>query len=362
MVRRARKSPWAGVFQRSLNAMTRATLRASRRAVVKATTQAVRAAAKPVTVRRVTAKPAKVRRVASKAVTKRPAAAPGSTWTTGVAVGPAGARRYRLWRPPGVARTIPLPLLVMLHGCDQDATAFALSTRLQTLAAREGFMLLFPEQDRLANAHGCWNWFDTRTRRAQSEAASIVAAVDQVCLRYGADPVRVAIAGLSAGAGMASFTALQHPGRFKAVAMHSGVAPGAAHSTATARRARRGRRRPGPWPDGGLLPPLLVIQGSADHVVAPSNGLAAAQAWAEALGATAGAPRTVQRGQRRAMDVTDFKRSGRALVTLCEVRGLGHAWSGGAAGQPYSDPSGPDAGRMLWAFASRCFAQSAAKQ
>jgi poly(3-hydroxybutyrate) depolymerase len=225
-------------------------------------------------------------------------------------------------------------------------------------------MLLFPEQDRLANAHGGWNWFDTRSRRAQSEAASIVAAVDQVGALHGADMARVAIAGLSAGAGMASLVALNHPTRFKAVGMHSGVAPGAAHSTATALSAMHGRRRPGPWPaeSSSLLPPLLVIQGLADRVVAPSNGLAAAQVWAEALGAKVVATRAVQRGTRHAADVTDFRRSGRTLVTLCEVRGLGHAWSGGAAGQPYSDPAGPDAGRMLWAFAKRCFAQSAAKQ
>jgi poly(3-hydroxybutyrate) depolymerase len=60
--------------------------------------------------------------------------------------------------------------------------------------------------------------------------------------------------------------------------------------------------------------------------------------------------------------VTDFKSGPRVVATLCEVAGLGHAWSGGAARQPYSDPTGPDAGRMIWAFATRCFRQSAAKQ
>lgn len=144
--------------------------------------------------------------------------------------------------------------------------------------------------------------------------------------------------------------------------MHSGVAPGAAHSTstATALGAMGGRRRPGPWPATPHLPPLLVIQGLADHVVAPSNGRAAAQAWAEALGAAEAPARSVQRGSRHPMSVTDFRRAGRTRVTLCEVRGLGHAWSGGAAGQPYSNPAGPDAGPMLWAFAARQFAFSAA--
>ena len=43
-------------------------------------------------------------------------------------------------------------------------------------------------------------------------------------------------------------------------------------------------------------------------------------------------------------------------ATLVEVEGLGHAWSGGASGQPFSDASGPDASRMAWAFAAKQFA------
>ena len=55
------------------------------------------------------------------------------------------------------------------------------------------------------------------------------------------------------------------------------------------------------------------------------------------------------------MDVTDFKR-GRAIVaTLVEVGPLGHAWSGGAAQLRFSNPNGPDASRMAWAFAAKQF-------
>ena len=286
------------------------------------------------------------------------------TWTAGVAVGPAGARRYQLLRPPGMTLSERLPLVVMLHGCGQDANAFALSTHMNRLAVRERFMVLYPEQDRLANLQGCWNWYDTDSRRAFGEAATLCAAIDQVCLLYRADPRRVAVAGMSAGASMAALMACRDPARFCAVAMHSGVPPGTAHSALSALRAMHGR---GAAPAAGAAvsaaaawPPLLVIHGSADRVVAPSNGDAAAQWWADAAGAERRASRTVQRGQRRAMTVTDFKCAGRTQVTLCSVAGLGHAWSGGAAGQPFSDASGPDASAMVWAFASRQFARDAA--
>lgn len=342
MARRIRKSLWGTSFQRTLGALTRSTLRSGTRAVVAASARALKAAAK--------ASPARPRK----------APAPSGNWLTGAAIGPAGARRYRLFKPPGALKAAPVPLLVMLHGCDQDAAGFARSTRLPTLAARAGFMLLFPEQDRLANAQGCWNWFETRSGRAFTEAASLIAAIDQVCARHGADPARVAIAGMSAGASMAAFTALHYPDRFRAVAMHSGIAPGAAHSTATALSAMQGRRAPHPLTPTAGLPPLLVIQGTADHLVRASNGLASAQLWADAAGASPGTPRTVQRGARRAMTLTDFKRRGRLAATRCEVAGLGHAWSGGAASQPWSDATGPDASRLIWAFAARQFAVSAA--
>jgi poly(3-hydroxybutyrate) depolymerase len=55
------------------------------------------------------------------------------------------------------------------------------------------------------------------------------------------------------------------------------------------------------------------------------------------------------------MAVTDFKRRDRLIASLVEVESLGHAWSGGAARQPFSDGKGPDASRMVWAFAARQF-------
>jgi poly(3-hydroxybutyrate) depolymerase len=102
-----------------------------------------------------------------------------------------------------------------------------------------------------------------------------------------------------------------------------------------------------------VWPPLLVIHGAGDHVVSVKNGRSAAEAWAAASDAIAAKPRTVQRGKRHAMEVTDFLRGGRPVVQLVEVTGLGHAWSGGAASQAYSDSSGPDASRLAWAFMAK---------
>lgn len=256
-----------------------------------------------------------------------------------------------------------LPLLVMLHGCGQDAEALAASSRMNASAARERFFVLYPEQDRLSNVQGCWNWYDTRTGRAQAEANSISAAIEQVCLLQPVDRGRVALAGISAGAGMAVLLATQHPERFRAIVMHSGIAPGVAHSSAGAIKAMFGQSAtasPLPAiPPDVRLPALLVIHGAGDHVVAPGNGAEAALRWGERVGARASKPRRVQRGARYAAMITDYRKRGRLIATLCEVDQLGHAWSGGASGHPYSDPKGPDASRMIWSFVDRQFARAA---
>ncbi len=260
-------------------------------------------------------------------------ASTGGTWGTGVATGPAGMRRYRLFVPSGLFRANVYPLIVMLHGCGQSAAEFAASTRMNHLAALYGFMVLYPEQDRLANAQACWNWFDTRNGRAKLEAASIVAALDHACSLHPIDTSRVAIAGLSAGPSMAALAALHFPQRFAAVVMHSGVEPASANSSATALAAMRGHYRlASPLPSNMpmVLPALMVIQGSVDPVV--------------------------RRGKRYPVTTMGWFAAKRGLqVTLSEINGLGHAWSGGSASYAYSDPKGPDASRMVWAFAQRQF-------
>ncbi|GER12487.1 extracellular catalytic domain type 1 short-chain-length polyhydroxyalkanoate depolymerase [Variovorax boronicumulans] len=341
MARRSTASFFARAYERNLKALTKLTLSNGKR----------------------------VAGQVQRATAKRLKPPPGKgDWISGMAMGAGGARGYHLFRPADLVLQPgeKLPLIVMLHGCGQTGRDFAASTRMNALAVRQRFLVLYPEQDRIAHPQGCWNWYERRSGKADAEAATLMAAVDQACMLYPADRDRVAVAGLSAGASMAALLATRYPNRFRAVVMHSGVAPGAAKSPATALGAMRGEHVP-PMPVTAVgkamgaaavfatLPPMLVLHGDADAVVAPSNAMSSAAVWATAVGAHAGMARDLQRGQRRAMRVTDFKRQGRTLVTLCEIAGLGHSWSGGSRGQLFSDPLGPDATRMTWAFASAQF-------
>ena len=357
-------SSLARAYQRNLKAFARAAGAASKPVRVKAVSK-LRAAPRKNAVAPVPPI-ARTPRAATKPVPLR------GEWISGVAPGPAGARRFHAYVPTGLALRPDekLPLLVMLHGCGQTGRDIAAVSRMNRLAARHRFVVLYPEQERVANAQGCWNWFERRNGRAEAEAATLLAAVDKVARRLPVDLARVAVAGLSAGASMAVLMAALFPTRFCAVAMHSGVAPGTAESAATALAAMHGGRE-AHLPDlpastaaaspvlpvgaPAVLPPLLIVHGDADGVVSVRNAAATAQLWAGALGARAGAVRTLQRGQRYPMRVTEFKARGRTVVALREVVGLAHAWSGGAAQRPYSDPAGPDASALIWAFVARQF-------
>jgi hypothetical protein len=147
--------------------------------------------------------------------------------------------------------------------------------------------------------------------------------------------------------------------------MHSGIPPGTAHSPLTAVGAMHGHRHAKPLMAtpgtmAAFWPPLMVIHGSGDRVVSAHNGRAAARVWSAAAGAKEGKGRNVQRGRRYPMTVTDYKLGGSTVATLVEVQDLGHAWSGGAANEPYSDGHGPDASRMLWSFAAKLFGDRSA--
>lgn len=245
----------------SLSALTRAYQR-NLKAFARVT-KPVRAA-KPVRAKAVAVSRARPKAAPVARTPRKPLPASGE-WLAGIAPGPAGARRFHLYVPPGLALRAgeKLPLLVMLHGCGQTGRELAASSRMNRLAVRHRFLVLYPEQERLANAHGCWNWFDRRSGKADAEAATLLAAIELVARRHPVDMARVAVAGLSAGASMAALLAARYPDRFCAVAMHSGVAPGTADSAATAMAAMHGRREahlPDPpqalAAEGAVLAPL----------------------------------------------------------------------------------------------------------
>ena len=224
------------------------------------------------------------------------------------------------------------PLVVVLHGCGQEASAYAEAGGWLTLADRLGFALLAPRQSAANNPNRCFNWFVTQhTRRGAGEAASIAAMVTSMLAADDLDPGRVFITGLSAGGAMTLAMLATYPELFAGGAVFGALPYGVAHDVAHAMMAmHQGSHADGDQlgrllrnPPGQALPPLTIWHGGADAVVAPANAEAIAAQWALAQG-LAQAPDETDVGPGRSRGVWRRAESGKVAIELNIIDALGH--------------------------------------
>lgn len=266
---------------------------------------------------------------------------------------------YRLYIPSAPASSAsdarPMPLLVLLHGCKQDALDFSNGTAMNALAEQHQAMVLYPEQIISANAMRCWNWFEPGHQQAgRGEPGMIAALTQKIVQQQDADPRRVYIAGLSAGGAMAAVVSSLYPDIFAAVGVHSGLAAGAARDVMSAfgamRSGAKGRASP--------VIPTIVFHGTADKTVHPDNGeyiTDAALAALEASGvklvktqSTGG--QSGKNGGEKTGRVVYSTADGTPIIENWRIDDGSHAWSGGDAAGSYTDPDGPSASAAMLAF------------
>ena len=101
------------------------------------------------------------------------------------------------------------PLVVVIHGCLQNAEGYAKGSGWTKLANENGIILLFPEQRRENNNNLCFNWFrPSAVARDRGELMSIRQMIEYAGDRHEVDQSRVYVHGLSAGAAMADYLVL----------------------------------------------------------------------------------------------------------------------------------------------------------
>lgn len=278
----------------------------------------------------------------------------------------AGERRYKLFRPS--AEKMPSAgqrtLVVVLHGCTQDADDIARGTRFNEAAARDGFVVLYPEQPETAHPRKCWNWYEPgQIRRGAGEAAIIANLTLKIVREEGIDPRHVFLAGISAGAAMAANLAAGYPEVYAAVAFHSGLPALVANDVASALAVMS--KGPAESDELGALAfhemgaharvvPVIAFHGVSDPSVSVVNLRAIARQWvvANALAARAKPPEPVEvhPADHRLSGLRYVLSNGTVLAEAWRVEGLAHAWSGGSAAGSYADPGAPDATTMMLEF------------
>jgi poly(hydroxyalkanoate) depolymerase family esterase len=277
----------------------------------------------------------------------------------------AGTRDHQLYVPSHDGSERPaLPLIVMLHGCSQNPDDFAAGTRMNDLAEKHRFLVLYPAQPVNANATRCWNWFRPGDQqRDVGEPALIAGMTLDVATRYGVDARRIFVAGLSAGGAMAVVLGATYPELYAGVGVHSGLPRGVAHDMPSAfaamRNASGSRGRSGSGAPvngtrhGARLPPTIVFHGDRDTTVHAENGAdiaAAAAGGHDEARLRADVDEGVAAGGRAYRRTVYRNLDDQAVVEHWLLKGAGHAWSGGSARGSFTDPSGPDASAEMIRF------------
>jgi poly(hydroxyalkanoate) depolymerase family esterase len=188
-----------------------------------------------------------------------------------------------------------LPLVVVLHGCTQNAAGYDAGAGWSMLAARYGFALLMPEQKPSNNANTCFNWFNPEDiSRGSGEALSIRQMIARMVRDHGIDGERIFVTGLSAGGAMTAVMLATYPEVFAGGAIIAGLPYGIASNVQQALNGmfqspsrparelgdlvRNASKHKGPWPR------LSVWHGSADKTVNPANASEIVKQWLDLHG------------------------------------------------------------------------------
>ncbi len=193
--------------------------------------------------------------------------------------------------PPNVDKTMPAPMVVVLHGCLQCAQTVQKQSGWSKLADDNGFYVLYPQQRRTNNPERCFRWYKRKhTNKNRGENYSIKHMVDYMKSNYNIDSSKVFITGLSAGAAMSVVMMADYPETFNAGAIFAGGAYKSGNGMVTAMMAMVGWRVKSAEKWGNIVrkqnpnyigeyPRMIIYQGNSDWIVNKRNGVEMMKQW-----------------------------------------------------------------------------------
>lgn len=225
------------------------------------------------------------------------------------------------------------PLVVALHGCTQTAGDYATGSGWSEVAERQGFAVLYPEQQRSNNANLCFNWFEPGdTKRGGGEVASISQMIHHLVQSQGIDSKRVYVTGLSAGGAMANALLSTYPEQFAGGAIIGGLPHGVASNVGEAFERMQGRNPPGvstlqsalksASANSGRWPTISVWHGTHDQTVRVKNAEQIIEQWSGVHGLSPVANQT-ENNDRLSRRVW-LSAEGREVVEINLLRGMAH--------------------------------------
>ncbi|MCR9253242.1 MAG: PHB depolymerase family esterase [bacterium] len=195
--------------------------------------------------------------------------------------------------PNGI--TSNAPLVLVLHGCTQDANSYSNESGWNDLADDYKFYVIYAEQPSANNSSKCFNWFENGDQnRGFGEAASLKSMIDYMKNNYSIDVNRVFVTGFSAGGAMSTVMLGAYPEVFASGAVMSGlpydVATGSTQAfqamfgnvnlspSQLGNRVRNGSNHTGTWPT------VASFHGTSDFTVYYMNETEIMEQWTNVHG------------------------------------------------------------------------------
>jgi polyhydroxybutyrate depolymerase len=275
-------------------------------------------------------------------------------------------RRYILYRPRTVPIATPSPLLIALHGGGGNAAGFQAYAGLDSVADREGFLVVYPEGTSALGNLRTWNAGDCcgyAMNQNVDDVGFIDALLDDVARRTRVDARRIYATGHSNGAMMVYRLAAERAERIAAIAPVAGAYnTGAfAPSRPVAVMHIHSVDDPRALYNGGVGPPFPGTNVRSRH----RSVMEGIGKWLQRNGC-APEPRTLQSVSGRARTVnagqtaTLLSWPGCATsgpVAHWKLTGAGHGWPGHVQPERREDIIGPSttiigAAEEVWKFVS----------
>ncbi len=232
-----------------------------------------------------------------------------------------------------------LPLVIVLHGCTQNAPICARQTGWNTLANRNQFYVVYPEQVMINNAQKCFNWFKEKNQvRGSGEPESIKQMIDYMKSHFKINSSKIYIIGMSAGAAMSSIMTSVYPDVFDKGGVMAGVPYKAVTSIIGATKVMLGTKTNTPenWSQliknqnptyTGEYPELIIFHGDKDRVVNINNSRELVKQWTKLNGTDDVPDSTITSFDNNTdVELSVYKnQKNNPLIYFYKFYGIGHA-------------------------------------
>lgn len=282
------------------------------------------------------------------------------------------ARDVAVFVPDSYTGQSPVPMVMVLHGCQQTNQNMIDETAFTDLAERDGFIVVFPyitSYDGLRNQN-CWGfWFDQHIHEGGGEPEDLYRIALAVEQNFRIDPQRRYVTGLSSGAAMAVVLGVVQSEYFAAIGSVEGLAYGETPSAVARSCQFPGTFRPVEQTVAAIRAqqttaeerrpvPAMVIHSLNDCTVNIEAARRMRDSWLQLYGLPpAPSGRADCSAEGVACERQSFGTAQRSVLETAFYQGQrgdaagqgSHYWVGDKSG-PFANPQGPSAGALLWAF------------